>query len=99
MAGLLVDLSSLGAQVLSSSVIRPRQRVRMLLPRKEGTFLCKGRVVWAAFELSSAHGTPQYRAGVKFTDVDASVVEAFLVQHGLLEEPLHDQYARAGTHL
>jgi hypothetical protein len=96
-AGLLIDLSTLGAQVLSSSVMRPRQRVRMLLPRKEGAFLCKGRIVWAAFELSSAHGTPRYRAGVKFTEVDASVVEAFLVQHGLLEDHLHEQHPHAGT--
>ena len=80
--GVLVDLSSRGAQVLSPKAMRPNYTVRMILPRQEGALQCNGRIVWAMFEVSRANGTAQYRAGVQFTEIDARAVHAFLMQHG-----------------
>ena len=45
----VVDVSRSGAQVLSSSVLRPGQRVRMLLAASR----IGATIVWAAFEKSS----------------------------------------------
>jgi hypothetical protein len=94
---LLVDLSRFGAQIITSSTTRPNQPVRMLLPCDEGAFPCKGRVVWACFELSPGEATPRYRAGLAFTEVDATAVEAFAVQHGLPDEAPHVPRPHSGT--
>jgi hypothetical protein len=77
----LVDLSTIGAQVLSPVAMRPKRVVRITLPDSGAGIVCKARVVWAQFE---PHGTEtQYRAGLKFTEVDAHAVEEFLARHGL----------------
>jgi hypothetical protein len=94
---LLVDLSSLGAQILSPGAMRPKQPVRMLLPREDGAFPCKGRIVWACFEPPDAQGTSRYRAGVTFTEADAAALEAFLVQHSVLDEQPHVRRPHTGT--
>jgi PilZ domain len=85
-ASFLVDLSTLGAQVLSPTALRPSRVVRMTLIVGESTLACKGRVVWASLERPNGTATAQYRAGLQFTETDPPLVDAFLVGQGLTKE-------------
>ncbi|HTI39166.1 MAG TPA: PilZ domain-containing protein [Vicinamibacterales bacterium] len=71
---MVVDLSPFGAQVVSPTVLRPNQKVRISLPSDDFVMRFRGTVVWAQFELTQV---PQYRAGIEFTDADARAVELF----------------------
>lgn len=73
----VVDLSVVGAQVISTTVLRPNQKVRVSLPANEFVMRFRGSVAWAKFELPSGSPTPQYRAGVEFSDSDARALEDF----------------------
>jgi hypothetical protein len=84
-AGTLVDLSTSGAQIVTPKSMRPNHAVRIVVPREDGQVRCKGRVVWAALESVRPDGTPLYRAGVKFTEVDGPALEAFLAQQSRAE--------------
>ena len=81
----LVDLSTHGAQVLSSRAIRPNCSVRLQLPSNSGALSCEARVVWVLVEQGQGAQNALYRAGVQFTDVDMSELESFFAQHGLAE--------------
>lgn len=76
---LLVDLSAVGAQVISSIVLRPNQRVRMTLSDDVADVRFNASVMWASFEIAS--GLPHYRAGLEFADADAAAVTAFGERH------------------
>jgi hypothetical protein len=68
----LIDLSVLGAQVTSSAVLKPSQRVRVNLDDDEGRMRIAGRIIWAAYELPQAgRSAAQYRAGLEFISPDA----------------------------
>jgi hypothetical protein len=60
----LVDLSPLGAQVISSHVLKPGEHVHV---RISGTPRVTATVVWSVFELSREGRHDQYRAGLEFT--------------------------------
>jgi PilZ domain len=77
----LIDLSVLGAQVVSSSVLKPNQRVRFTLSDAGlGTVRCQGTVAWASFEMPT--GQPaRYRAGVEFSNANADAISAFVERH------------------
>ena len=60
----LIDLSAVGAQVRSASVLRPRQRIRMVLSPARGSVKTVAVVMWSQFEIA---GTRGYRAGLAFT--------------------------------
>ena len=57
----LVDLSAVGAQVVSPTVLKPNQRVRVTM--ENGKVKCAGAVAWAAFEMPKGMPT-RYRAGI-----------------------------------
>jgi hypothetical protein len=59
----LVDLSALGAQVCSSLVLRPQQRVRVVFPLDTGAVRMTGTVLWSVLETGAR---PAYRAGIRF---------------------------------
>jgi hypothetical protein len=71
---LVIDLSMIGAQVVSSTALRPNQRIRMTLGEQGLRF--NAAVAWATFELP-AEG-PRYRAGVQFQDANAAVLTRLL---------------------
>jgi hypothetical protein len=75
----VIDLSTVGAQVISPTVLRPNQKVRISLPGEEFVMRFRGAVAWAKFELSQ---TPQYRAGIEFTDSDAAALDSFCKKNG-----------------
>jgi PilZ domain len=60
----LIDLSAVGAQVRSHTVLKPRQRIRVVLPPQRGSIKAVAVVAWSTFEIGP---TPTYRAGVAFT--------------------------------
>lgn len=62
-AAALVDLSAVGAQVVSSTVLRPNQRVRITMGEGKSTVKCAGAIAWAAFEMPKGMPT-RYRAGI-----------------------------------
>ena len=78
--GTLVDIATLGAQMLTPSVLKPNQRVRVALTDTGGTFRCTAVVVWAAFEIPQG-STARYRVGLEFIDADATAVEAYARRH------------------
>ena len=73
----VVDLSAVGAQIVSSTILRPNQKVRVSIPNDEFVMRFRGSIAWAKFELPKAAAPPRYRAGVEFTDADADAVEQF----------------------
>jgi len=75
--GELVDLSIGGAQALLRQAVQVNQLVRLVAPTATGQLLCKGRVVWVVYEQPGT-SLSVYRAGVKFTDVDAAALENFM---------------------
>ena len=77
----VVDLSLCGAQVLSSTILRPNQKVRVSIPNEDFVMRFRGAVAWAKFELPQPSSPPRYRAGVEFIDADAAAVEAFGDRH------------------
>jgi hypothetical protein len=73
----VVDLSSVGAQVISSTILRPNQKVRVSIPYEDFVMRFRGAVAWAKFELPKPTAPPRYRAGIEFIDADATAVEDF----------------------
>jgi hypothetical protein len=78
----IVDLSVIGAQIVSPSALRPQQRVRIILSDDVGVVRVNAAVAWASFEIPKS--TPRYRAGIEFTDAQAAAVDAFCKRHQLV---------------
>ena len=76
----LVDLSTVGAQVISPTILKPKQRVRVALTDDHGTMRFNAAIAWAFFEIPANHA-PHYRAGVDFVDADSFAVGAFCLRH------------------
>ena len=75
----LVDLSAVGAQVVSPTVLKPNQRVRVLM--ENGKVKCAGAVAWAAFEMPKGMPT-RYRAGIDWgITPEGPNVETFANKH------------------
>jgi hypothetical protein len=75
----VVDLSTFGAQVISPTVLRPNQKVRINLPNEDFTLRFRGAIAWAKFELPKPPmKAPQYRAGIEFVDGDAKAIDSII---------------------
>lgn len=77
----VVDMSTFGAQVLSATILRPNQKVRVSIPLSETTARCRATIAWAKFELPNPTAPPVYRAGVEFIDADGETVDRFADKH------------------
>jgi hypothetical protein len=62
--------------VVSPTILRPNQRVRMTLPDVTRALRFSAAVAWAAFEMPK--GGPRYRAGIEFFSADPAAVERFI---------------------
>jgi PilZ domain len=71
----LVDLSVIGAQVVSPTILKPNQRVRISISEGNKPLRFSAAVAWASFELAATG--PRYRAGLEFFDADANAVRQF----------------------
>ena len=72
---MLVDLSTVGAQVVSGTLLKPNQRVRLSFIENTKQVRFSAGVAWSAFELPKAG--PRYRAGIEFFDADPDAVGRF----------------------
>ena len=78
--GTIIDLSTVGAQVVSPGGLKPNQRVAVALIGDTSRVKFSGVVAWTSFEMSPS-GTPRYRAGINFEDADGAAVDAFCATH------------------
>ena len=76
----LIDLSALGAQIVSQAVLKPNQRVRISFSDPEGTLRCGATVVWASFEIPKG-STARYRAGLEFVEPESRGLDALAQRH------------------
>ena len=76
----LVDLSTVGAQVVSVGALKPNQRVRITMGDAKASLRFNAAVAWAKFEIPPGSG-PRYRAGLDFVDADHKSVDAFCARH------------------
>jgi hypothetical protein len=72
----LADLSIVGAMVVSPTILKPNQRVRLSLPEATRPIRFSGGIAWASFEMPK--GGPRYRAGVEFFDADTEAIQRFI---------------------
>ena len=71
----LVDLSIVGAQVVSPTILKPNQRLRMALADGKKPIRFSAGVAWASFELAKTGA--RYRAGIEFFDAEPEAVQKF----------------------
>src|SRR5262245_8682031 len=76
----VVDLSIVGVQVLSSTILRPNQKVRISIPNDDFVMRFRGAIAWAKFELPKPNEPPRYRAGVDFADADAVALDEYCLK-------------------
>ena len=75
----IVDLSTIGAQILSPTPLKPDQLVRIVLVDERGAVRFHGAVAWASYEIPK--GISQYRAGVEFKGAELKVLDTFCRLH------------------
>lgn len=78
--GTLIDLSVLGAQIVTPTVLKPNQRVRVTLADDTATIRGSATIVWASFEMPKG-SSPRYRAGLDFVDPDGAALNAYIHRH------------------
>ena len=71
----------MGAQVLSQTILRPNQKVRVSVPNDDFVMRFRGSIAWAKFELPDPSAPPRYRAGIEFADADGRAVEAYCLKN------------------
>jgi hypothetical protein len=76
----LINISTVGAQVVSAAVLKPNQRLRVALPDEQGDIRFGAAVAWASFEYSPKSG-PRYRAGIEFINANPAAVDAYSSRH------------------
>jgi len=76
----LVDLSIIGAQVVSPGALKVNQQVSFALVDKDANLRFTAKVAWTSFEIQPDSG-PRYRAGIEFLDARADDVDAFCRRH------------------
>jgi PilZ domain-containing protein len=76
----LIDLSAVGAQLVSPIGLKPNQQVSVTLKDKAGNLTFSATVVWTSFEIPPEGGA-RYRAGLNFVDADGTAVDAFGQRH------------------
>jgi len=76
----LIDLSTMGAQVVSATVLKPRQRVRVVLAVEPYLIRAIGTVAWALFEIPKGGQPPHYRAGLEFSSADPEPLLQFCLE-------------------
>jgi hypothetical protein len=84
----LIDMSVMGAQVISTPPLRPNQKLKVVLPDEGDSLLTvTAAVAWSNFEFAKNAPQPHYRAGMEFTDAAAAAIEDFCKRH-CASEPL-----------
>ena len=82
----VINISVLGAQLVSVPVLRPGQTVKIALPDANELLRVTANVAWSTFQ-QTAQGTAVYRAGVAFTDAAKETLDDYCRRYGA-ETPL-----------
>jgi PilZ domain-containing protein len=82
----LVNISVLGAQVVSQPVLRPGQTVKIALPDVHDVLRFTAQVAWSIFQQNN-EGAAVYRAGIAFNDAAKETLEDYCRRYGA-ENPL-----------
>jgi hypothetical protein len=77
----LVNISILGAQVVSQPALRPNDNVKILLPDNSETVRVTAHVAWSTFEQARMGTETYYRAGMEFTDAAKEILEDYCRRH------------------
>jgi hypothetical protein len=77
----LVNISVLGAQIVSLPVLRPGQTVKIALPDAAEMLRLTANVAWSSFQ-QTKEGTVVYRAGVAFTDAAQETLDNYCKRYG-----------------
>lgn len=83
----LVDISILGAQIVSLPVLRPRQKIKLALPDPHETLNVVAEVAWSMFERPRLQLEPHYRVGLEFAGAAQEVLEDYRRRH-CLDQPV-----------
>jgi hypothetical protein len=75
----LVNLSLVGAQVISATILKPKQRLRFSLAGEGKPIRVQSMVATVAVEI--IQGAPRYRAGIEFFNADYTVLQAYIDKH------------------
>ena len=78
--GTIIDLSTLGAQIVTASILKPNQRVRVAIVDDDTNIRGSATVVWASFEIPKGQN-PHYRVGLDFVEPDVRAVDAYIRRH------------------
>jgi hypothetical protein len=81
-SGTVIDLSTVGAQVVAPGGLKPNQRVAVALIDETAQVTFSASVAWTSFEMSPS-GAPRYRAGINFEDADPAAIDGFCTRHKL----------------
>ena len=77
----LVDVSAMGAQLLSAPALRPNQILKIVLPDNGTPVKVTARVAWALFEKPTHSPDAYYRAGIEFTDGEKTTLAEYCKRH------------------
>ena len=83
----LIDISILGAQVVSGPVLRPNQKIKIALPDTRDLLHVMAHVAWSTFEKPKLGSDAHYRAGIEFTGAAQEALEDYRRRH-CAEEPI-----------
>jgi hypothetical protein len=78
----LVDMSVLGAQIVSLPVLRPKQKIKVdLTDVDEKTLSVVAHVAWSMFEKPPQQADPHYRVGLEFSGAAQQALEQYRQRH------------------
>lgn len=77
----VIDMSMLGAQLVSIPALRPNQRIMVGLPDDHVTLNVIALVAWSSFERPTREVEPYYRAGIEFTGPSRDALEDYRLRH------------------
>ena len=77
----LVDVSVLGAQVVSTPRLTPNQRIKITLPDGTRELKLAAHVAWSMFEKPKATIDAYYRAGMEFSEAAAQTLDEYCKRH------------------
>jgi hypothetical protein len=83
----LIDISVLGAQVVSGPALRPNQKIKIALPDTRDLLNVMAHVAWSTFEKPKLTTEAYYRAGIEFTGAAQEALEDYRRRH-CAEEPI-----------
>ena len=83
----LVDISVLGAEVVSHPALRPNETIKIALPDIGEMLRVTAHVAWSTFEKPKLTVDAYYRAGIEFTDAAQLSLEDYRLRH-CAEDPI-----------